>query len=208
MMKFVSGFEVLHSTREEKGSWGLELIRSRPVLLGTVLCSRELGGLWVLCWLVEDWYGSRALPPAPTSGLSAMILLYLIAFYFQTGVVLFSKPSLSYPSKYSKSSFIARMPSWIRGELGSHRAGFGHLSPASYYVSPPLLFSNPVLPSYFAHILVSILNYTYFWFLWDIIILYFSLLIFPFWFLGFICPYLLYHCDYIMKLECAGSWSM
>lgn len=49
MMKFVSGFEVLHSTREEKGSWGLELIRSRPVLLGTVLCSRELGGLWVLC---------------------------------------------------------------------------------------------------------------------------------------------------------------
>lgn len=47
--KFISGFKVLHSTREEKGSWGLELIRSRPVLLRTVLCSRGLGDLWVLC---------------------------------------------------------------------------------------------------------------------------------------------------------------
>lgn len=37
-------------------------------------------------------------------------------------------------------------------------AGLGHLPPASYCISPPVLFSNPVLPSHFAHILVFSLN--------------------------------------------------
>ena len=85
MRRFVSGYEVLHSSREWKGSWvgvgGGGTHSKRPVLLGTVLCSREL------CWpgITRLTGGGLRLEGTllpPGSGLSAMIPFYLFAFYF------------------------------------------------------------------------------------------------------------------------------
>lgn len=150
MRRFISGFEVLHSSREYKGSWGVrvELIQNRPALLGTVLCSREL---WhcSAAWL-EDRDCCRTLF-LPGSGLSDMISFSSFAFYLLSKGIC-SLASLLFPNLQSipkVPSFQGCLPGleeswWIPGS--HYDWAWNPLPRASPISLPNSTFSKPVLP--------------------------------------------------------------